>query len=245
MKETVAIFGDSFAYSIVYEEEIGRRTLWADVLKEKYEVTNYGRAGSNLYFSYTEFLKHQHLYDHIVFVITCPGRIWLSKKSVHKTHKHSNYRFISNYYHAKGHLAELGSITAFYETIRSIEAACNYFLYVQDLEYETCIHNLLIKEIINVRQNTILIPAFEDSWTSGPYKWSMRQIMEKEEKHWGFNIIPDNKYKDYRTCHMTEENNIIFADVVSRWIEGESINFNIDEFVTPSMERYVIPRKKK
>lgn len=72
----------------------------------------------------------------------------------------------------------------------------------------------------------------------------MSQIMKKEQQAWGFDIVPEGKYIDYRTCHMTEENNIIFANLVSRWIEGEPMNLNLNEFVTPSMERYIKPRKK-
>jgi hypothetical protein len=44
---------------------------------------------------------------------------------------------------------------------------------------------------------------------------------------------------------MTEENNIIFANVVSRWIEGEPINLNLDEFVTPNASRYISLRNNK
>jgi hypothetical protein len=246
MKKKLAVFGDSFAYSTMHEDEVGRRIMWTDVLKEKYDVTNYGRAGSNLYFSYTEFLKNQHLYDYVVLVITGPGRLLIPKDSLYEPHQDTHFRFLCNYHTAEQHLKEIKNLPEHKHTVRVIEAARDYFLYIQDLEYEICIHKLLIKEILNVRPTTILIPAFVNSWVDGPYNWHMFQIMKKEHQAWGFDdIVPDEKYKDYRTCHMTEENNIIFANVVSRWIEGEPINLNLDEFVTPNASRYISLRNNK
>jgi hypothetical protein len=213
----IGVFGDSFA-------ALQRNTTlsWVDILAEKYSVTNHAIVGSNLYYSVEEFKKHHSNYDKIIFIVTQPGRLRASKVLPLDIDQQFIQRFIFNFSH--------GLEASKYQKL-AWEAANQYYLYLQDINHDRYIHNLMLKDIKEIRPDIILIPGFLDSWYGADH--AMFRIVLKENTAWdlGQSTIIEN-YKDLRNCHMIAENNFIFAEKAKQWLSGQPVYINLDEFVT-------------
>jgi hypothetical protein len=71
----------------------------------------------------------------------------------------------------------------------------------------------------------------------------MLYIYAKENTAWnlaGETVIEE--YNDIRNCHMTTENNVIFADKADKWINGEPVHINLDDFVTTTNKDFYLTK---
>lgn len=66
----IGVYGDS------YGESRGLETNWTNILRERlgWDLDNYSKSGSSLYYSYTKFKETRYLYDAIIFLVTEPNR---------------------------------------------------------------------------------------------------------------------------------------------------------------------------
>jgi hypothetical protein len=213
----IGVFGDSFAIL-----KLNPTPTWVDILSEKYDITNHAVTGSNLYYSINEIKKHH--YDKIILVVTEPGRLQVSNSIP----LGSSQQFINGPLDQKYlHRTELSK----YEKL-VWEAANQYFICLQDDDYDRYTHNLMLEDIKKIRPDIILIPAFFNSWYNVEGV-PMLDIYHKENTAWNFDSTTVvTQYNDNRNCHMTVENNAIFADKVDKWIEGEPVYINLNDFVT-------------
>ena len=99
----VGIFGDSYADPIRHGHDNFRELDdigWPNLLQNNYEVGLHALAGSSIYYSYQEFLKHHEKYDKIVFVVTDPIR-WIKGYKLIKDEDReihlSNYSTVENW----------------------------------------------------------------------------------------------------------------------------------------------------
>ena len=67
----IAVFGDSFAESVKHNPTL----QWWEFLKSDNQVDNFGRGGTNLWYSAKKILDFGHNYDQIIWVTTEPGRL--------------------------------------------------------------------------------------------------------------------------------------------------------------------------
>jgi len=216
----VAIFGDSFAHSRMDNPTPG----WPDILAKKYTVRNHAQSGSALYYSVDLFLKNHQFADKIIFIVTTPGRLTLPINDLRK-------KFIPNYHNATSLKEVFKEDTIF---LKVIDAAIGFFLHVQNDNYEKFIHNLMIEEVKRVRPDAIIIDAF-----GSPAFDSMYQIQLKEERAWNYSPLVAS-FSDRRNCHMTVENNAIFAEKVEEWLHGAPVKINLDDFVTPMNKEFYL-----
>jgi hypothetical protein len=89
----------------------------------------------------------------------------------------------------------------------------------------------LVKEIKSVRPDALLIPGFylsgEENWTSPNTLNDISMLdvinygLEEEKAMWA----------EIRHCHMSQENNFIFASMVAEWVNTGSFNFDINKFI--------------
>lgn len=242
-KIKIAVFGDSFA-----DRCYPNKTLsWVDHLAKKYSVDNYAVSGSSLYYSISKFQEHHSQYDKVLFVVTTLGRILLPKHSCFEgdfdherclTSLWSTDFFVNEY---ENMLAQPNSVISDYEKnkikqkIIIWKAAEDYFKYISNPAYDEYVHRLMLNDIIPTRPDTILIPAFSKNFIKDKRVFSMHDIQMKENIAWGIN--PAISYRsDIRNCHLTAENNEIFAQKAEEWINGAPVTINLDDFVNPSME---------
>lgn len=257
----IGIFGDSFAAHSNLEQKrlltkegkvIGENmTLgWPEIIESKYQTKHHAQAGSSLIFSVNEFMKYHSYYDKIIFVLTQPGRVLLNneiEELCNKIHKRG-WHHIAGISDTSRKLKNFSLENSDFALIKkAFHAAQNYYYFIQRQENEIYLHKLMIEDIKKIRSDIIFIPAFATSFGNYENITSMWQIMEKEDAHWrtdpaNHKYFADN-YSDLRHCHLTEENNFIFAEKVFQWLNGNSVVINLDDFVCPKdpITRYFIP----
>lgn len=222
----VAIFGDSFAKHSMFEN---KTLAWWEILSREFDITNYGEPGSCLFYSVELFIKRQSFYDKIIFLTTGAGRIMIPKHQVFVDRGKIILNLTS--LTAEIYLKEnsVPSKTEFFK------AAMNYFLYIQNKQYDEYVHNLMKQDIKNIRPDGLFI----DSLTE------VGKVYEMENKHYGIDKNTAHFiYNDIRHCHMTEENNIVFANIIKDWLLGNTFEFSLDKFVIPSTpkESVLLPK---
>ena len=225
----IGIFGDSFAIL-----KLNPTPTWVEILSEKYDITNYAFTGSNLYYSVSEIKKHHENYDKIILVVTEPSRIKVAKWVPIDIGKQFIIKGIDKNFLDKDNLTKYEKLVW--------EASNQYFTYLQDTEYDRYIQGLMLNDLIKLRSDIILIPAFLNSWynVNGA---SMANIFHKENTAWGLDAISIvEQYNDSRNCHMTAENNSIFADKADTWINGEPVHINLDDFVTTTNKDFYLTK---
>jgi len=92
--------------------------------------------------------------------------------------------------------------------------------------------DLLIDQIKKIRPDAIIIPAFRDIFQVKSMSPCLYDITEIENNHWGIPVHYGNP-DDARRCHMSKENNLILSKFIEQWLQGEPVNININDFVTP------------
>ena len=80
----IGIFGDSFTDNKNGGDPIYQETAWPQLLANKFDVTNYGMAGSGLEFSLDQIYHHADEFDKIIFVSTSPQRMMINEEHRHK-----------------------------------------------------------------------------------------------------------------------------------------------------------------
>ena len=219
----IGIFGDSYSANT----ENNNTKSWTDHLKEKHDVVNYSVSGSSLFFSLRLFENNHALYDKIIFVVTCPGRWLLDDNSAVR----EKLKLITGLRNCE---FKMNTLSLSIEELTVYKAVKDYFLHVQNTQFDNYVHNLMVEEIKRKRPDVILIPSFIDSFNN--VTASIRDIQAKEDKAWGVEYVQE----DTRHCHMTEENNKIFASKVEKWLDGEQVNIDINDYVTPPNKEFYI-----
>lgn len=198
---------------------------WVDLLSETYDVTCYGRGGTDCYFSYKNFLETHEQYDKIIFLKTIPGRLSL----YNKTWQH--------YYNAASIVVN--------NKISSIVK--DYFIYVQpeDTFRTELFDKLMLNDLLRRRPDTIYIDVFSTTETQSI---PLYNIYKEESIFW--NIDYENiDYLDVRQCHMSCDNNAMVYNKVCNSIENSTPFLltdsdiirpaNKDKYIFNSLEDFV------
>ena len=209
----IGIFGDSFAD----EQNIFRsdNMSWANQIRVSgYDVDNYGKCASSLYYSYLQLKEHHEKYDKVIFVATGEGRLYLDH--LPETLQHVSHGRIENLKtETKGEYPQV---------VKAIEY---YYTHLHNYSYARVTHQLLLKECIRIRPDALFIPCFLESSDSGE-KFNLNMISnydhaQSAEQH----NLEGMSIQDRRFCHMNDNNNMLVAEKIKNWIKtGE---FDIDQ----------------
>lgn len=219
----VAIFGDSFADDTLEKYSYPG---WPAILKERYnvDIDNYSVCGSCLFFSYNKFLEVHKGYDKIVFVVTAYNRFtipeYIEFKNVNPLTRHINGPRVIQQWLTNRNLSSQDRL--------ALRAADMYYQYLYDNNKERILHNLIKKDIKNCRPDVIMLDAFTDDPSVVP----LLKISEMEVVSQGYPLEMNNK-DDWRTCHLSKENNEILADKVFSFLSGNQVKIKLEDFVTP------------
>ena len=230
---SIGIFGDSFA-----ARSWGNSNLaWPELLEKDHgytNITNFAEPASSLYFSYDKFVKYQHKFEKIIFVVTTPGRFsFTSQIEIPKgTHRH----FLPNV-HA---FSNIWSDDVNYKN--AVDAVKKYFTYLyndtEDLHKTIgLVHNLKL-----MRPDALLIPtcfipmpstlASVNLLKDPRFKSAMNEIARREIEITGNNyheVI--SKGRDSRNSHMSQTNNKIFAEKIANYLETDNFLLDVNDFV--------------
>lgn len=219
----VGIFGDSFATKYMhthkrYKGHLGFNKIgkpWFEYLD--YDIETFGQSGSDVFYSYDLYLKNKHRFDKTIFISTSTNR--LSVKDLDENYLHYNSHVIAEIHKSrtKGNEADF------------LESVVRYFKHILDTSKDEIIFKLIIDDI-KKDKNCLLINGFGDN--------GLIEIFQMENKAWNikFKDNHDPEIKDFRYCHMTEENNQIFAKAVNSWLSNNiAYKLKIKDFVKPQV----------
>jgi hypothetical protein len=237
----IGIFGDSWARTIASpkNKKFHDGYAWAEILSLKYHVTNYGIPGSSVYFSYEEFNKHHSKYDKIIFLATEPGRLTFDIGSELKNPLiGQEFKRHCNSYGTADRYFKLFENKKVPEDSARVNAAREYFLWLLNRTEQTEYKRLMLDEIRRIRPDALIMsPAH--AWD--PIKQELTTClmdisnMENDFFKVNYNDLADIGHLDIRPCHLTRENNKMFANKISDWIDHQTIPvLSKEDYVQPA-----------
>tara|TARA_R110000822_G_scaffold310422_1_gene443116 strand:+ start:8166 stop:8915 length:750 start_codon:yes stop_codon:yes gene_type:complete len=235
----IGIFGDSFAASYEGQES------WTNLLKEKYEVSCYGHGGVGLDYTYYKYRKNYHKYDCNIVICSALHRQTLFGEIEKNSIKTSPDNSQGNLFDKLQPMFQYGLFDTFRKiTLNSIKFKNEFFscadeeiitgLNTTACEYpysNVIIHEAMKHSIKSLHSNVIIIESFPQTTRAGMHNISMIDIKK-------FNSTKELFGKRFN--HMSVEQNIQFADYVTRTIENEfDINMtlhvnNVNDYYTSS-----------
>ena len=193
-KIKIGIFGDSYANAEHGHEDYPNMQYdaWFYKLDNIYEATSYGVSGSSNYYSYQEFLKHNHKYDKNVFLITYPGRHPSSEIYLEKNTKFDFLGKGAGVDFEKGkRLFPSSATTANYlivnasqynidtETLQKLHAIRDYYVFLENRDFDLTVTKLFINNIKQIRPDTIFVNLFYERFYTEPTNlWGMPLVPE-------------------------------------------------------------------
>lgn len=228
----IGIYGDSFGSGFAFNvSQSGKQYLsyigldWTEILASKYAVTNYSAFSSSLVYS-ADLLKSTHqLYDKVILLVTHPGRVTMGFPSENQPTPHFvNYEYSKLWYdRAKKEkwLTELNSVL-------------DYYIYIYQEDHVNLIHNSLVDYCKKLRPDIMLVPNFNNSFENIVGN-TLTDVFAMENTAWNIEY-PIFEY-DMRKCHMTKENNEILANLAVKWLNGDSVILDVNDFVKPVLSK--------
>lgn len=221
--KNVGVFGDSFTDT----DDDQSYTTWAS------RYTSYGKNGSDIYYSYLQFLEHHEKHDKIIFAVTDYNR--------HSRVYNDEWKHFSDPSTLEMRLKWAET----YEDIKVYETMFNLFKYVisNNNSRELGIAKVLINEIKRIRPDTLFIRLFEN--TPGPDVLYLLKISKLEKGDIHIGDWRDKSYYgmvDNRLQHLTRESHeVITNEIEKAWANGDqwldmdydifkNIKFNKDEY---------------
>lgn len=220
----IGIFGDSFANHLCDKNDT---LAWFQILEKEFDITNHGQPGTSLYWSSTEFFKHHQNYNKIIFCVTAPGRIFLPE------HSWFNRKFWPN--NKVKHLHPLSVNNLLKEEPENlvIRAADAYYTHIENFQFCQYVDSLILNDLKSNRPDGLFLETV------------LKEIWNMENQHYNIDVRTlHDHYIDVRHCHMTRENNLIFSELIKKWVNNENFNFSVNDFVKPSdpFEQYFLKK---
>jgi hypothetical protein len=227
--KTLAIFGDSWAAdatdgSASYKF---KHLAWPNLIDPtQWTVNNHAQAGTSFYWTYRLFLEQHSQYDHIVCIVTNPGRITLRDEPYLLGRPFGS----GGYDHCEWLLQQTNQPLD-HRQRRIMEAIRDYMVYAMDYEYETTAAEQLLEHLRRVRPDAIFIPMSSALTNLCPPEYTsmfdftavmMRSLKPTEldqlfPLHQGW--LPGlgkSEEKELIQCHMTPEVNQLMARAVEQ-----------------------------
>ena len=269
----IGIFGDSFAEDHLFATEIihkldicngwkgnddlckavrKRIPAWWDILKDYGHTvdTSMAQGGSDISFSFRNFISNHHKFDRNIFVVTQPSRISIPyKKSkqqdtfswVHGTNAEVCAQRTKDYKKQKDLIGK-GISEALFEYHTKV----NYYNNSRDY-INAC---LMVEHMQKIRPDTLFINAFDNHtaiFDTIPKTATLFEIHLIENRKMGVNkIYPTwNGMHDMRIAHMTPESGSILGNDVAKFLKTKKrtwLNFDLSQYerVNPKQEDWFV-----
>lgn len=269
MEFDIGIFGDSFAENhiaacdLIYKQNLGKSpdknqkivnqikekipAFWSYLKDYGFEPdASFGKGGSDMQYSFRNFLDCHHNYKRNIFIITHPSRISVNYRA---TESQSYFDWI--------HGTNPEACESTKKICRQNKDAIGEEIAdgILDYQMKVAYHNnsrdylftsLMVEKILSIRPDTIMINAF-DNWS--PMVPSIKKTVtlfdickiENEIMRLGTNkIFPTlgGRY-DMRNAHLTPESARLVAREIYRCIKLNRtwVNFNLEEFKTLEIKK--------
>jgi hypothetical protein len=224
MRDRVAVYGDSFAdpngHGHWDHPELEQYS-WINLLGKKYDVTNFGKASSSVYYSYNEFLSSYEEYNKIVFLVTDEFRwftpIRLGNKEICVNGLGTIDHFLDNYDLSQTEREELLFLRYYF---------LNTTFDTKFTKFSRTIINLMVEDVIQKCQqkgiHLLLLGIQSASWH--PATSNKICVANYYELFWkNYFKDPSHLFENFiekRTiCHMSDTVNEVFANDVAIALE--------------------------
>lgn len=249
MKNRIAIFGDSYADPFIHGgDNISNRPSlraephrfatwirmnkisklsWPILLSTKHNLTvdNYALLGSSIFYSFDKFRNNYVEYDTIIFLLTDPSRLFIDDDSLHFA---TSLNLI---------VEKLKKISPDHKDYPILKAAEQYFIYLYEVKLHYFVRDAVIAQVVDIckrfKKKLIMIPAIgydEVIRQATPYfEIDLCKVTKKELKtqFGSYDFILET---EKRSCHMSEENNNILANLIVKIINGEDLRIGLEHF---------------
>ena len=203
----IALYGDSYGCMKPFNCLLNDQPAWFEMLQDHIDGTNYAVGGSSFYYSYTQFLKHNHKYDKNIVLGSLTGRCY----APHLVWPHVNINIIDQPNAWKDHGLNQ----------EQIEAFTLYYKYVFNSQEDQDMRLLMSKEVMKV-PNTLYISLPE----------TLVNVTLQEREFFNYKVTE----KDNTSAHMSNESNEIFFKSVLHWINTGHFTFNLDDYKLPNIQ---------
>lgn len=210
MSKTLGIFGDS---SAVPNKKFNHS--WVELLAIKTDFDNYSAEGASLVYVYDQLLQHGKKYKNLIIFVPPVGRLWMPN---FKMHNH----FVNH------STADMLMTTADKWDKKILDSIHNYFIDIWHYRRETLIQRGIVDSIKFMFPNALMIPVTPDSIYDNKNCMHYISLLDYEKYD-----INEYVYDSGRTCHMNKENNRIFYEKISNWLEKKTFTIDIKDFKYP------------
>lgn len=225
--KNILIFGDSYGdpYHVMGQSHTIR---YIDLLKKEFDVVSYAKAGSDLWSQFKLMQSIDVSDSYVVLFETEPGRITIDNK---------HYASLND---TEAKIRMLNSNKNYHYSYEYLNAAKNYFIYLQRDDYDIYVQKKIIEDIQKMCNKLIIIPAFNTSTTAKSNN-SLYSITAKEHQAWGIKKLYDlfPEYADTRLNHLTTENHKVLATQITKCILDGS-DFDFKSFIIPDKNDFNI-----
>ena len=220
----IGVYGDSFAESYPATKHFA----WFNQLPKFIpgaKVKSYGKGGSSVFYSYTQFLQTHLSFDFIIFLVTDPNRY---TKSMMIDGDHVLPHSLSEV----EHLLKTKNVSSTEQEI--LESLKTYFIELMDEDYNTQMTELMLTHIERVNPNIIFFPCFPNSFLKSRIAKAglpvtgntLGHIAKKQSDILG--IYDLGNYQENTnaiSCHFTEEFNLGVAELFATKIKHDIWNW--------------------
>lgn len=214
----IGVFGDSFADRADHPHN----TAWWRYLQNKHghDVTCYGEPGSSIPFSAALILKNHEAYDVNIWCLTSPNRFSVKMPSGEVFH---SAMFVNH--------EGLDLMSPMPDEIKDFALACKYYhKYLNDWKTDSLIGRSVAHYIQQQVPNLIIIPCFRHPLQSD---FSLYQLSVLEMDSLMPGATPSQvlrSYHDTRSCHLTNANNELLADMLNANLEPRVFTADYQDF---------------
>ena len=229
MSGLLEVWGDSFAEEelIAYppghpaHEHYRKHRSWHSILRQigKWsKIVVYARGGSDMWSQLRDFKRNTHHSD-VLWFETHPGRL-TSPCGI----------FLANLTNIEHRIVE--HTVGFYKnnpnndhTLKVLRAARDYYIHLQDINYDRWAQAEMIDEIRRLAPHTRFIPCFQDCITRDCASGPLIDATIAEQSRFQ-DLLSEGKMWDLRRNHMCERNHVNLAHAIMRaWSTGESFQW--------------------
>ena len=269
----IGIFGDSFADDYLFTTEIihtldmcngwkgnddlckavrNRIPAWWDTLEDYGHTvdTSMAKGGSDISFSFRNFITNHHRFDRNIFVVTQPNRVSVPYKKnkkqeqfdwVHGTNAEVCAQRVKDYIRQKDLIGKEISKALF-----ELHTKINYYNNSRGYIFA----NLMVEHMQKIRPDTLFINAFEnhtDILDTIPKTATLYDIHLIENRKMNVDKIWPrwNGKVDMRIAHMTPESGSILGKDVAKFLKTKKrkwLDFDLNKYerINPKQEDWFV-----
>lgn len=265
----IGIFGDSFAeknnpalwicstlkenkYTNYLREKITEDTyIWHDYFAEQgHTVYDYGRGGTDIYYSYYQWLHNHEKYDCCIFLVTGFRRLSVRHKNFKAKHEKELWYSVTNVQDALDKSNPTNSLFKGSKNKKNVyynkfaQAAIYYYKSIDGYDPFRHIHfcELMLKEVQQKRPDTLFVPAvYNDPLKNSPTLTdiyfmeteAMGEVYQKEIENNTCFIGEGKGFADIRVAHLSKKNHEILGKKIYDSIMNKVTNFkiNIEDYI--------------